>query len=124
MNVSPSRSIWSSVSVALHQLAEELDEREHELREAALDLLGVGVDAARKGVLDVLEPARDPVQVAGRGEELVDRVLRRAHAVSSPLVPKEYGGHGPVQTSVSSGEAGSTRLTASRNASTSATGTR
>src|SRR5947207_2167314 len=30
----------------LHQLAQQLDQRQHELREAALDLVRIGVDAA------------------------------------------------------------------------------
>src|SRR5215213_10060812 len=32
----------------LHQLTQQLDEGEHELGEAAFDVLGVGVDAARE----------------------------------------------------------------------------
>src|SRR3954453_7933407 len=36
--------------LALHQLAQQVDDGEHERREALLDLLRVGVDAARHGV--------------------------------------------------------------------------
>src|ERR1051325_10875679 len=77
--------------LALHQLAEELDQRQDELRETLLDALGVGVDATRKRLLDVLELAGDSAKVAARREELVDRV--DAHASSAP---NEYGGQGPV----------------------------
>jgi hypothetical protein len=34
--------------LALHQLAHEVDEHEHQSGEAALDVLGVGVDACRQ----------------------------------------------------------------------------
>src|SRR4051795_4325366 len=36
--------------LALHQLAQQVDHREHERGQALLDLLGVGVDAAGHGV--------------------------------------------------------------------------
>lgn len=45
----------------------------------------------------MLEIACDPAEIPARREQLVDGV--GAHAASAP---KEYGGHGPVQTTVSS----------------------
>src|SRR5207237_9868795 len=83
--------------LALHQLPEELDQRQHELSEALLDTFRIGVHPPREGLLDVLELARDPTEVAARREELVDGA--GAHA---PSAPNEYGGHGPVQTVVRS----------------------
>ena len=81
MNVVPSRSTCSSVSaaavdapqrLALHQLAQQLDDREHELREPALDVLRVGVDAARERVVEA-RPRRSAngSRSRRRGEDLV-----------------------------------------------------
>src|SRR5256885_15300781 len=45
--------------LALHQLAEELDQRQDELRQAALHRLRVAVDPAREDAAELLEPACD-----------------------------------------------------------------
>src|SRR5690349_6825360 len=57
--------------LALHQLPQELDQRQHELGETALDLLRVGVDAPREHVAEPLERSRDAIDVAVRSHELV-----------------------------------------------------
>src|SRR5207248_5846911 len=55
----------------LHQLAEQLDEGEDELREALLDLLGVGVHAPRERALEPVELAGHGVEVARAAEQPV-----------------------------------------------------
>src|SRR5690349_15666183 len=100
----------------LHQLAQQLDEREHELREALLDLLGVGVHSARERLGQMLELAGDSPEVAVGLEQLVDRAHRAPSA-------KEYGGQGPVHTTVTPGAA-STCAAARRNSATSSAATR
>ena len=57
--------------LALHELAEQLDEREHELGEPALGVLGVGLDAAGQRVVEAAQVARERVQVDRRGQHLV-----------------------------------------------------
>src|SRR5690349_17924945 len=83
----------------LHQLPQQLDEREHELREALLDLLGIGVHPARERLRQMLELAGDAPEVAVGLEQLVERRAQRAPSA------KEYGGHGPVHTTVTPGAA-------------------
>src|SRR5436190_624875 len=108
----------------LHQLAQQLDERQHKLREAALDLFRIGVDAAGKRFRHVLEVAGDSSEAALPRQQLVDGLMPRVHAVPSPSAAKLYGGHGPVQTIVRSGCAASRRRTCSEKAATSSRGTR
>src|SRR5690349_6516802 len=91
--------------LSFHQLAQQLDQRQHELRQSALDVLGIGAYAAREGV-DVAEGARDPVDVAARREQLR---VELAHVAAAKL----YGAQGPVQRTVSSGWAATYRSTAS-----------
>src|SRR5690349_24753927 len=50
----------------LHQLPQELDERQHELGEAALDALRIGVHSPWERIRAVGELAREPVDVAAR----------------------------------------------------------
>src|SRR5436190_1721060 len=57
--------------LTLHELPQQLDEREDELRQAFLDLLRIRVDAARECLRQMLELAGDPVQVALDVDELV-----------------------------------------------------
>src|SRR6266850_7144654 len=52
--------------LALHQLAQELDEREHEPRDRALHVLGVGVPARRR------EIAHPPLELRAQRLELAD----------------------------------------------------
>src|SRR5205085_1190845 len=85
--------------LALHQLAQELDQRQDELRQTAFDLLRVGVDSPREGVADLLERARDPCDVAVRRQQLRLERCADGHAASAKL----YGAQGPVQTTVTSG---------------------
>src|SRR5438067_4673961 len=103
----------------LHELTEELDEREDELREALLDLLGVGVHPSWKRALEPVELARDRVEVAGGAEQPVEIV---SHA--SPPGAKLYGAHGPVHANASCGCSASSSATRLRNASTSPDSTR
>src|SRR3954471_13495308 len=82
-----------------HQLPQEFDEREHELRQPALDRSRVGVDPSRKGGTDAVELVRQRPEVARRVQE---PLLAGTHvARSSPA--KLYGGHGPVHARLSSG---------------------
>src|SRR5436190_12855896 len=101
--------------LSLHQLPKQLDECEDELREPLLDLLGVGVDPARKRIAQAFELAEDGLELAGAAEDPVEIV---AHGSSSSPA-KLYGGHGPVQTIVSAGWAFASSATRSRNAGTS-----
>ena len=77
--------------LALHQLPQQLDDRQHELGEALLDRLRVGVDAAAERVRRVRELARERVEVA------VERPGEHLVAVIAGASANEYGGHGPVQ---------------------------
>src|SRR2546429_575183 len=52
--------------LALHQLAQELDQREHEPRDRALHVLGIGVPARRR------EIAHAPLQLRAQRLELAD----------------------------------------------------
>src|SRR5919109_3008488 len=110
--------------LSLHELAQELDQREHELREAALDLLGIGVHAPREGAARLTDVARDAVQVAVACQELVERVRRSAHSRSPFCETKLYGGHGPVQTKASSPREDSSCPSSARKDSTRLSGTR
>src|SRR5688500_6903841 len=62
--------------LSLHELAEQFDDRQRELREAALDVVRVGVDARRQAGVELVEPAEQVVEVAGRGagEDLLEDV--------------------------------------------------
>src|SRR5579884_344012 len=104
--------------LALHQLAQELDQREDELREAAFHLLGVGGHPLRKRVVDAVQALGDEVEVAGCGEQPVELV----HAASS--CAKLYAGHGPVQTTGRSWWRAAKSLTSERTSPTRAAGTR
>src|SRR3954464_3188659 len=64
--------------LALHQLPQELDQREDELREPALDVLGVGLDPSRQRAPRAFEIARDRRQVAAREQQPVDAVAHAA----------------------------------------------
>src|SRR4051812_46329622 len=105
----------------LHQLAQELDEREHELGQAALDPLRIGVDSVRERVADLVELTSEPVDVPVRREHMIGQGAP-AHSTSARLgvvaAAKLYGGHGPVQIRSSSGCDHSSFRSALRNAST------
>src|SRR2546421_8949800 len=72
-----------SQSLPLHQLPQQLDERQHELGEAPLDRLGVGANSAWEDVVQLLEPARHSEQVALGGQELLCNAAIRVHAAAS-----------------------------------------
>src|SRR3954451_7441043 len=99
----------------LHELPEQLDEREHELGETLLDLLGIGVHSPGKGLRQVVERAGDPAQVPFGLEQLPDQV-RLGAQVDASVPANEYAAHGPVHTTDTSGDA-SARLAASLTAS-------
>src|SRR3954451_8502213 len=82
--------------LALHELADDVDEREHQPGEPLLDVLGVGLDAA-----------------AQRGAQAVEV----AHV-------KLHGGQGPVQTSASPPSWRSSRWTPARKRPTAGESTR
>jgi hypothetical protein len=64
--------------LALHELAQELDDRQHELGEPPLDVLGIGVDAGRQRVVEPPEVARERVEIERRGQELLTgRIVHR-----------------------------------------------
>src|SRR4051794_707155 len=84
----------------LHELTQELHERQHELRQPPLDLLRVGVDAPRERIPDLLQLPRDRLHVPVRGEQALDAVGGQCQAAAPP---KLYGAQGPVHTTVSSG---------------------
>src|SRR5690349_4651862 len=71
--------VHTAQRLSLHQLAQELDQREHELRETLLDLLRVGLDAARERLWKVLELAGDAAEVAVRIEQLRAELAVVAH---------------------------------------------
>jgi hypothetical protein len=55
----------------LHELAQQLHDRQHELREPALDVLRVGVDAARQDVVESRRLVGEDVEVRRGVEDLV-----------------------------------------------------
>src|SRR5262249_9382879 len=57
--------------LTLHELTQELDDRQHELREPALDALRVGVDAPRERVIEPRMIVGEEVEVRRGVEELV-----------------------------------------------------
>src|SRR5881398_2317286 len=87
--------------LAFHELPEQLDEREHELREPALDVLRVGLDAARQSAARPFEIASERLEVAAREQEPIDGVGHAA-APSRSRTAKLYGGQGPVHANESS----------------------
>src|SRR5207247_9160705 len=93
-----------------HQLSEQLDERQHELRQTLFPLFGIGIDAARHCHGDPVELACHAVEVGGSVEKLV--VFAR-HSAS--IKAKLYGRHGPVQTKVSPGRSRSASSTSAQN---------
>src|SRR5215213_5329287 len=55
----------------LHELSQKLDHREHELREPALDALGIGADPTRQRVVEPPEISREGVEIERRVQQLV-----------------------------------------------------
>src|SRR4051794_13932004 len=82
--------LHSPQRLALHQLPQQLDERQHELRETLLDLLRIGLDAARERLRRVVEVACDGAQVTVGAEQLAGELTLPAHRSAS--VANEYGG--------------------------------
>src|SRR3954471_15149672 len=93
--------------LALHQLAQQLDQRQHELREPLLDLLRVGFDTARRRGA-----------AAAEIECCCDR-LRHC-----PPPPKLYGAQGPVHVTDRCGCSSAKARTASAAAATCSRATR
>src|SRR5690348_9039889 len=96
--------------LALHQLAQQLDQRQHELRETLLDLLWIRGDAPGECVLDPIETLRREREVAAARENTIG-----GHAGPST---KLNGAQGPVQTTVTSSCAAAKRSTARQTCST------
>src|SRR3954452_16712858 len=115
--------------LALHQLADQLDEREHQLGQPFLEAFAVRVDAPAARRSESIEFLPEQVQVPASRQEPVLQistpraVLRGGHDLD-PAGVKLYGGHGPVQTIVASSTTSSSFWTAARNASTSPRSTR
>src|SRR5687768_15060155 len=76
----------------LHQLTEELDEGEDELREPALHALGIRFDTSWEGLADGLELLEEEPEVALRGEHAVGVAVHPTEA--SATGAKLYGGQG------------------------------
>src|SRR5882762_5268456 len=70
--------------LALHQLAQELDEREHEPRDRALHVLGVGVPARRR---EIAHARLDWPSPGGRGFIRAPRARMRT-AATAPWPPR------------------------------------
>src|SRR4051812_36844017 len=60
--------------LAFHELPEQLDQCQDELRQAALDVMGVGVHAGRQAGADALQLPQEIVKPsrAGRGQDLAE----------------------------------------------------
>src|SRR5215213_3111217 len=87
--------------LAFHELPQQLDQGEHELREPALDVLGIGLDAPRQRAPRAFEVTCKRLEVAAREQQPVDGVGHAA-ARSRSRTAKLYGGHGPVHANESS----------------------
>src|SRR5579884_3081165 len=107
--------------LALHQLAEQLDQRQHELREPLLHLLRVRGHAPRRPVGSRIQAAGDRLDIAARDEQAVERLVPLGHAGSST---KLNGGQGPVKTTVSPSWASANACTTRRASSSRRRGTR
>src|SRR4051794_7975782 len=83
--------------LTLHQLAQQLDQGEDQRGEPALDVLRIGLHAAREDVVEAAQVTQERVEVRRRREELV-----RGRIHHSPPT-NEYGGQGPVHRIASSG---------------------
>ena len=57
----------------LHDLAQELHDGQHELRQPAFDVLGIRLDASRQRVVEPAQVARERIEVQGGGQQLVGR---------------------------------------------------
>src|SRR3954471_13943402 len=91
-------------SLALHQLAKQVDQRQHEPCEALLELLRFGVHSPGEGGVEAIELVTEQAQVA------VDGVHEPA------LLPaKLYGGQGPVHVNDSAVSSRSSSSTRARN---------
>src|SRR5688572_6690908 len=93
--------------LALHELAQQLHERHHELGEALLEAVSVRVDAPAQRRVEAVQLVAEQLQVAmarhqaaraARGSLSV--AVRGAHSAAS--VVKLYGGQGPVHTTAAS----------------------
>ena len=88
MNVWPRRSISSADKVppsmrrsalALHELTQELDEGQHELGEALLEVLRICVHAARQRRSDAVELRVEEIEVAASGQDSAVAPVARRH---------------------------------------------
>src|SRR5204862_7129460 len=69
--VGEAAAVDAAERLPLHELAEQLHDREHQLREAALQLLGIRVHAACEGAVERRKVARERVEVQRGMEDLV-----------------------------------------------------
>src|SRR5439155_20713339 len=91
--------------LSLHQLAQQLDQCQDELRQALLEVVAVGVDAAAQRPIQAIELIAEEAEVWVAGEQLVAAwalvVARRPPHSPSPEL-KLLGGEGLVQALVAS----------------------
>src|SRR4051794_7397574 len=115
--------------LALHQLADQLNEREHQLGKTLLEALAVGVDAPPARGPKAIELVAEELEIAPAGEQPVLELATaiccsgRRHDRGSDGV-KLYGGQGPVHTTVAPPTVSSSSSTAARNGPTSSRATR
>src|SRR3954451_664262 len=72
-------------SLALHQLADQLDERKHQLSETLLEALAVGFDAPPRGRSEPIELIPEQLQISASGQQPVLQ--------SAPVAAVAGGGH-------------------------------
>ena len=92
----------SAERLALHELPQQLDQRQHELREPVLDVLGIGLDPARQRAPRPLEVACDRLRGRRRRAGAVDAVASRRCSFLFGR-GEAVGRPGPVHANESSG---------------------
>src|SRR5262249_17139293 len=96
--------IHAADRLTLHQLTQELDQRENEPRDRALHVLRIGVPARRRQIADA------PLQLGAQRFQLADAQRRLEAALSGLAQPSAsganaYGDQGPVATTRSGASA-------------------
>src|SRR5690606_2881681 len=115
----------ASHGLALHELTQQLHQRQHQLRQPPLDTFGIRVHAARQPSIQTLDLLGHLVEGFGARQHAVDGVLAHAPLLASRgSSPKEYAGHGPVHSTSRSRRCAATRSTRARNSPTAWRGTR
>ena len=82
--VAETAAFHAAYGLSFEQLAQELDQRQHELRQPLLDAFRVDVDPARQRAAHLLELALGAPRV------------RRSFLLTYATPTKVYGGHGPL----------------------------